>query len=122
MRISFKIVLFCLIPIVLFTGGVLFIANHQLKQTALSVADHILEQKLAGEMNTFRDEVERNYGVLDLKNGTLVDQAGISMANRYDVVDRISKKFSSTATVFVRSGDDFTRVVTDGQEEGRQPG
>ena len=112
MRISFKIVLFCLIPIILFTGGVLFIANNQLKKTALSVADHILEQKLSAEINIFRDEVERSYGVMDLKNGILVDQVGMPIANRYDVVDRISKQFSSTATIFARSGDDFIRVVT----------
>ncbi|HNY51367.1 MAG TPA: methyl-accepting chemotaxis protein [Smithella sp.] len=112
MRISFKIVLFCLIPIILFTGGVLFIANSQLKKTSLSVADHILEQKLSAEMNIFRDEVERSYGVMDLKNGILVDQAGLPIAKRYEVVDRISKQFSSTATIFARSGDDFIRVVT----------
>ncbi len=112
MRISFKIVLFCLIPIVIFTVGVLLIANKQLKETATSVADHLLEQKLSSEINTFRDEVERNYGVMDLKNGGLVDQVGMPIAKRYEVVDRISKQFSSTATIFAREGDDFTRVVT----------
>jgi hypothetical protein len=32
--------------------------------------------------------------------------------NNYDVVDEIKKKFGSTATVFVKSGDDFVSVST----------
>lgn len=32
--------------------------------------------------------------------------------NNFDVVDEIKKKFGATATVFVKNGDEFTRVST----------
>ena len=112
MRISYKIVLFCLIPILIFTGVVLLVANNQLKETAMVVTDYVLEKKLSAEMNTFRDEVERNYGLLQLKDNVLVDQVGMPITKRYEVVDRISKQFSSTAAIFARNGNDFTRIVT----------
>ncbi|MBN1470792.1 MAG: Cache 3/Cache 2 fusion domain-containing protein [Syntrophaceae bacterium] len=112
MRIWLKIILFCLIPIVIFTLVVLFITNKQLKKAAMIVADHVLEQKLSSEIKAFRDQVEREYGILRLKDGMLVDQIGTSIVNRYEVVDKISEQFSSTATIFVRSDNDFKRVVT----------
>jgi methyl-accepting chemotaxis protein len=112
MRIWLKIILFCLIPIVIFTLAVLLIANSQLKKTAMIVADYILEQKLSSEIKSFRDNVESNYGALRIKDDMLVDQIGTPLKGRYEVVDRISEQFSSTATIFARSGNDFIRVVT----------
>jgi len=112
MRIGIKIILFCIIPTVLVAIGVLFIANSQLRATSTTVANHFLEQKLSVEMDNFSDEVERNYGRLELQNSMLIDQKGVPLADRYEVVDRISQRFSSTATIFVRDGSDFTRVVT----------
>ncbi len=112
MRIGVKIILFCLIPIIVFTAGVLFIANSQLRSTATIVANHVLEQKLSVEMESFKDEVNRNYGQLQLQGSMLVDEKGAPLANRYEVVDRISQRFSSTATLFARDGDDFRRIVT----------
>lgn len=76
------------------------------------VADYVLEQKLTAEIKTFRDEVERNYGKMELQGSMLVDQKGMPLAERYEVVDLISKNFSSTATIFARNGNDFARIVT----------
>ena len=112
MRIGTKIILLCLFPIIIFTLVVLFIANSQLRATATLVATHVLEQKLSAEMNTFRAEVEREYGRLELRESMLVDQRGEPLAKRYELVDRISQRFSSTATIFARDGVDFTRIVT----------
>ncbi len=112
MRIWLKIILFCLIPIVILTLAVLLITNNQLKKAAMIVADHVLEQKLSSEIKAFQDQIEREYGILRLKDGMLVDQIGTPIINRYEVVDKISEQFSSTATIFVRSGNDFIRMVT----------
>jgi methyl-accepting chemotaxis protein len=106
-----------MIPIVVCTAGALYIANIQLKTTATAVANHILEQRLSVEMKTFLDEVERDYGRMELQGVMLVDEKGKPLAKRYEVVDRVSKRFSSTATIFSRDGNDFTRIVTTVKKE-----
>jgi len=112
MRIGIKIILFTMIPIVIFTVMVLYIANSQLRSTATVVANHVLEQKLSVAMESFNDEVKRSYGQMGLQGSVLVDYKGGPLVISNDVVDRISQRFSSTATIFVRDGNDFTRIVT----------
>lgn len=109
MRIGPKIILLCMIPIVFCTAVILYIVNTQLRSTAMAVANNVLEQKLSIEMETFNDEVTSNYGWNDLGGAMLVDYVISS-----NVVERISKRFSSTATIFVRDndGNDFTRIDT----------
>jgi methyl-accepting chemotaxis protein len=110
-----------MVPIVIFTIGVLYTANTQLKSTATSVANHVLEQKLSAAMENFKYEVERDHGQMELQGAMLIDQSGEPLAksyestdqiSRYALVDRISRRFSSTATIFARDGKDFTRIVT----------
>ncbi len=112
MRIWSRIILYCLVPITVFTVGVLLIANKELRMTAMMVADSVLEQKLSAEIKTFREEVERNYGQMELQDAMLVDRYKVPLANNYAVVDRMSQNFSSSATIFAREGNDFTRIVT----------
>ena len=121
MRIGVKIILFSMIPIVFFTIVVLYIANTQLRTTATEVANHVMEQKLSAAMENFQYEVERDHGQMELQGAMLIDQSGEPLAksyestdriSRYELVDRISKRFSSTATIFARDGNDFTRIVT----------
>jgi len=121
MRIGPKIILLCMIPIVFCTVVVLYIANIQLKSTATAVANHVLEQKLSLAMENFQYEMERDHGQMELQGSMLIDQSGEPLAksyestdriSRYALVDRISQRFSSTASIFARDGNDFTRVVT----------
>ena len=121
MRIGVKIILFSMIPIFFFTIVVLYIANTQLRTTALAVANHVMEQKLSAAIENFQYEVERDHGQMELQGAMLIDQSGEPLAksyestdriSRYELVDRISKRFSSTATIFARDGNDFTRIVT----------
>ena len=37
---------------------------------------------------------------------------GTKMNNNFDLVDDVAKKAGGTATIFVKSGDDFVRVAT----------
>jgi methyl-accepting chemotaxis protein len=111
-RISLKIILFCLIPTVILTIGVLVLTDVTLRKTAFAVADHVLLQKLSEQMDNFREEVQKEYGQLELRDSALVDGRGAPLTQRYEVVDKISKRFHCTATIFVRDGEDFTRIVT----------
>jgi methyl-accepting chemotaxis protein len=126
MRIGVKIILFSIIPIVVFTTGVLYIANIQLKSTATAVANHVLEQKLSAAMENFQYEMERDHGQMELQGAMIIDQSGEPLAksyestdriSRYALVDRIYQRFSSTATIFARDGNDFTRIVTTVKKE-----
>ena len=112
MRISVKIILFSMIPIIVFTALVLYIANSKLRSTATVVANHVLEQKLSAAMENFQYDADREYGRMELQRGILVDQNSEPLTSRYNVVDKISQRFSSTATIFAREGNDFIRVVT----------
>ena len=121
MRIGFKIIFFCMIPIVFCTVVVFYIVNSQLRSTATAVANHVLEQKLSVAMENFQYEMERDHGQMELQGAMLIDQAGEPLAksyestdriSRYALVDRISQRFSSTASIFARDGNDFTRIVT----------
>jgi methyl-accepting chemotaxis protein len=85
------------------------------------VANHVLEQKLSLAMENFQYEMERDHGQMELQGSMLIDQSGEPLAksyestdriSRYALVDRISQRFSSTASIFARDGNDFTRVVT----------
>jgi len=126
MRIGFKIILFCVIPIVFCTVVVLYIADIQLKSTATAVANHVLEQKLSVAMENFQYEMERDHGQMELQGAMLIDQSGEPLAksyestdriSRYALVDRISQRFSSTASIFARDGNDFRRIVTTVKKE-----
>jgi len=110
-----------MIPIVICTIAVIYIANIQLRKTATSVANHILEDKLSAAMESLQYEVEREHGQMELQGAMLIDQNGEPLAKsyestdrvyRYKLVDEISRRFSSFATIFAKDGNDFTRVVT----------
>jgi methyl-accepting chemotaxis protein len=105
---------------------VFYIVNSQLRSTATAVANHVLEQKLSVAMENFQYEMERDHGQMELQGAMLIDQSGEPLAksyestdriSRYALVDRISQRFSSTASIFARDGNDFRRIVTTVKKE-----
>lgn len=45
---------------------------------------------------------------------------GTPMANRFELVDEVTRQLGGTATVFVRDGDDFVRISTNVMREGQR--
>ncbi|MDR1419954.1 MAG: methyl-accepting chemotaxis protein, partial [Treponema sp.] len=77
-------------------------------ETALIMAEH----KVRGDIASFQNWIRNDYGVLSLNGGTLVDQRAQTLAERYDLVDKISGELGIVATIFVKEGNDYKRITT----------
>ncbi|GHV69341.1 hypothetical protein AGMMS49928_11240 [Spirochaetia bacterium] len=102
------------------TSAVLFVtvlivavlSLYNMRTLAMQTAITVTENELAGDVLIFKRMIDENFGTLKLDGGKLVDQNGVSLENRYDVVDRIAKDLEIEAGIFVRTGDGFSRVAT----------
>ncbi|MHB1397864.1 MAG: methyl-accepting chemotaxis protein [Trichloromonadaceae bacterium] len=68
--------------------------------------------KLKGDIRAARLYLDRHFGPLSYRDGNLVGQDGVAVNGRYDLVDNLQLDLGVVATLFVRTGDDFTRVLT----------
>jgi len=78
----------------------------------LEIAVLVGESKLKGDMAHFSSMVKNDYGELHLVNGELVDEQGISIACRYDIIDRLSHDLGIAASIFMKENDDYRRIST----------
>jgi len=79
---------------------------------AYSITDITLGKKLEGDARVVHYYVEKYYGKIELKDGQLVDKDGNPIAGKYEMVDAVLNELGDTATLFVKEGNDFKRVVT----------
>lgn len=77
-----------------------------------SITNATLGKKLDGDAKSVRFYLEKYYGKLELKGGTLVDKDGSSVDGKHEMVDAVLQDLGDTATIFVKDGDDFKRIVT----------
>ena len=68
--------------------------------------------KLKGDIRAARLYLDRHFGSLSLRDGELVDQGGVAVNGRYDLVDNLQRDLGVVATLFVYANNDFTRVLT----------
>jgi len=68
--------------------------------------------KLEGDINSFKYRLDQAYGSLKIFGNTLVDQEERPLDGRFELIDTISGELGVVATIFVKEGDDFRRVVT----------
>ncbi|TVR65218.1 MAG: methyl-accepting chemotaxis protein, partial [Spirochaetaceae bacterium] len=83
--------------------------------TQNTARDTVLEMafaKMNGDINSATTYLNNAYGGLRLVGGTLVDADGTPIESSFDTIDRISADLGVVATVFVRDGRDFRRIVT----------
>ncbi|MEW6593900.1 MAG: Cache 3/Cache 2 fusion domain-containing protein [Thermodesulfobacteriota bacterium] len=94
--------------------GLLLIAVSYLSASKMvnRLTEHTLRMKLAGDIHAMRTYVKQHFGSLRLAGGILIDASGQPIAGRYELVDQLSRDLGVVATVFVRQGDDFVRVIT----------
>jgi methyl-accepting chemotaxis protein len=82
-------------------------------QTTQQVSERILEDYLVSSGNAFEDYIEDAFGTLNLSSdGTLLDEQGTSIANRYEAIDRFRSSTNVEATIFRRTETDFERIIT----------
>jgi hemerythrin-like metal-binding protein len=99
-----------LIFVAVFVMAILNIYN--MRDLSLQTALTVTESKVKGDMISLKDQVAQNYGLLRVQNGQLCDEKGRSLEGRNELIDRISKDFEIDATILIRNGSGFRRVVT----------
>ena len=116
-----KTVLYILTLVIVATLAVAFAGYITGNQTTQQVSDRILEDYLNSSGNVFEDYITDAFGTLQLNDeGRLADESGTSIAERYEAIDRFKTSSNVEATVFVRTENDFERIITsitDGQGE-----
>lgn len=98
--------------VLLFGITQLLISRYRASSSLKNLAATTLTMKLTGDINSCWNYVATYYGGFTLSNGKLADEKNVPIDNRFDLVDRIKKDLGDVATIFVKDGDDFTRVVT----------
>ncbi|MBQ3923715.1 MAG: Cache 3/Cache 2 fusion domain-containing protein [Spirochaetales bacterium] len=91
-----------------------------------NIMKDLFERKLKSDGLLFKRYIERDYGEIRLDDGVIVNEEGNSIHYKYAIVDQIKEEVGDMATIFVRDGDDFNRVVTnilskDGQRQVDTP-
>jgi methyl-accepting chemotaxis protein len=82
------------------------------KDIAVDVGESLVQNEVKADLSSLNYRIQHEYGALSLKNGTLVDSNGLALDKRYRMIDSLSKALNVVATVFVRDGSDFRRLIT----------
>lgn len=115
--IGIKIIMLTISSIVLLAVILSFFSLFQIKKLAQNVTKEVIESKLNGDISSMKTYIKNDYGFIQLKENILCDSQGVSLENRFELVDQISKELNVVATIFVKEGDDFKRVVTSIKKE-----
>lgn len=109
----FRKILFCVLGLLLaaslVVGATMYAAASGLAH------DLVVESgtsKLKGDIRAARLYLDRHFGALSLRDGELVDQDGVAVNGRYELVDNLQRDLGVVATLFVYANNDFTRVLT----------
>ena len=81
-----------------------------LHQAGKSVTNTLELQRLNNDLNFFAYKIDQTWGMLKLSHSTLVTSKDQPIDNEW--IDDFSTKNHLVATVFVRDGQDFRRIVT----------
>ncbi|MCL2281769.1 MAG: methyl-accepting chemotaxis protein [Fibromonadales bacterium] len=112
MNLQLKIVGLASIAVTLSIVVLEVMSGQAMKNLSLATAITMGERALNGYMEFLQSRVTSTYGQLRLVNGQLVDENGISITNNFNVVDEVHKTVGTTATIFVKDGNNFRRVTT----------
>lgn len=112
------IALSLLFTVSLAVGVTMYIAANNLAKNLVVETD---TAKLKGDVHSAHKYLQHYFGSLSLRDGNLVDQNDVPINGRDEMVDALGRDLGVVATIFVRDGNDFTRVVTSIQNaEGKR--
>lgn len=81
--------------------------------TTKETVDAAYKESLIGSLNVLVGSIKSEFGYLGLnEKGELIDQVGMPISGRYDIVDEVSRQLGIVATVFTKDGDSFIRTIT----------
>jgi methyl-accepting chemotaxis protein len=88
------------------------ISLRSVQSSSLETAVIMGKSKLASDMKHFSHRMTSEYGQLNLENGDLKGQNGVSLKYNYGLIDELSSDLGIAATIFIRDGDDYRRIST----------
>jgi len=112
MSIGLKINMISVTCILLLSVILSILSILRISNLAESVSKQTLELKLNGDLNAMHQFIKNYYGDIVLKDGILSDVNGLSLDNRFEMIDQLSKDLKVVATIFVKEGNDFKRIIT----------
>lgn len=77
-----------------------------------SVVETQFQNELIGAENMLNIYLQEQFGTIDSINGQLVDEKREPIDGRYEYIDRLSQSMDVVATVFAKTGTEYTRVLT----------
>jgi len=99
--------------IVLLTVIVLSITSIiTMESVSLQTAILMAEEKIKGDIESFKLMIKDEHGDLLLQDGDLIDQQGNSMTHNYEIVDKVSASLNILATIFITDQSDYRRITT----------
>lgn len=82
-------------------------------QLTRDISQTQFEDKLTAAGNMLELYLADQFGVLGLNEaGKLVDKDGQPIEGRYDYIDKLAKSMNVVATIFVKEGDKYIRILT----------
>jgi len=112
MRVGLKIITITLSGLLLLAFTLTIFSINRIKVLAETVSKQTFENKLNGDLNSMQQYLLNHFGELKYQNGILTDSSGISLENRFELIDKLSRELNVVATIFVKEGADYKRVIT----------
>ncbi|WP_026894704.1 methyl-accepting chemotaxis protein [Clostridiisalibacter paucivorans] len=110
------ILIFCSL-VVVSTSLIAYLGFAKSSNGMNEVQYQVLKEKLSADINSANQYLKNEFGYLKLQNEKLVDKNGVSIEERYELVDTILKDLGNVATIFAKENNDFMRVITNIKKE-----
>ncbi len=79
---------------------------------AQDLVNKTLQMKVQGDIRASQLYLQRYFGKIRYAEGKLLDGNNEPIAGRFEMVDALKKDLGVAATIFIRDGNDFTRITT----------
>jgi len=83
-----------------------------MESVSLQTAVLMGEEKIKGDIESFKLMINDEHGDLRLQDGDLTDQQGNSITHNYEIVDKASATMNILATIFISDQSDYRRITT----------
>ena len=111
LTISKQLILFVTILVLVIVAVGLILSYNGLNDLGSNLTEAALKMKVEGDIESLSMSFNYEYGIPSIKNDNLVSNEGESI-DSFEFIDNFASKLGITATVFMKQGDDFVRVIT----------
>lgn len=107
---TIAIILLLVVMSALSTGAMVLFKSTGVMNDAIDVQ---FDERLTGAEKMLEVYMKDQFGTLALSSsGRLVDEAGLALEGRFEVIDRLAKALGVEVTIFGKEGSGFVRVLT----------